>query len=75
MDLYFSHSYRDGRINEYFCREFVELGFKLYADQKSPVWCVAKLERYLDELTGFISIIPRRSTADGDACLFSLHRS
>jgi hypothetical protein len=65
MDLYFSHSYRDERINEYFCNEFGEHGFKLYADQKSPVWCVAKLERYLDELTGFISIIPRRATDDG----------
>jgi hypothetical protein len=65
MDLYFSHSYRDERINKYFCDEFNDQGFMLYADQKSPVWCVAKLERYLDELSGFISIIPRRAMGDG----------
>src|SRR5215469_3202006 len=64
MDVYFSHSYRDERINEYFCQEFGEQGFKLYADQKSPTWCVAKLERYLDELSGIISIIPKRATSD-----------
>jgi hypothetical protein len=64
MDLYFSHSYRDERINAYFCKEFGDQGFKLYADQKSPTWCVAKLERYLDELSGFISIIPKRATSD-----------
>jgi hypothetical protein len=64
MNLYFSHSYRDERINTYFCKEFNDHGFKLYADQKSPTWCVAKLERYLDELSGFISIIPRRATSD-----------
>lgn len=64
MDLYFSHSYRDERINTYFCKELGDQGFKLYADQKSPIWCVAKLERYLDELSGFISIIPRRATSD-----------
>jgi hypothetical protein len=64
MDLYFSHSYRDERINTYFCTEFGRQGFQLYADQKSPIWCVAKLERYLDELSGFISIIPRRAISD-----------
>ena len=32
----------------------------LRADQKTDVWCVAKLERYLAESTGFISVIPRR---------------
>lgn len=60
MQLYFSHSYRDVKINTYFFTHLADHGFGLYADQKSPVWCVAKLERYLSELTGFLSIIPRR---------------
>ncbi len=65
MELYFSHSYRDVSINSYFVNELAASGFKLLADQKSPVWCVAKLERYIAELPGFLSIIPRRQAADG----------
>src|SRR5918993_4634381 len=65
MELYFSHSYRDVSINSYFVRELAGCGFRLLADQKSPVWCVAKLERYIGELPGFLSIIPRRRTDDG----------
>lgn len=65
MELYFSHSYRDVRINSYFVNELADCGFRLLADQKSPVWCVAKLERYITELPGFLSIIPRRQAEDG----------
>ena len=64
MELYFSHSYRDVRINTYFFTELAENGFRLFADQKSPVWCVAKLERYLFERSGFLSVIPRRIGED-----------
>ena len=37
---------------------------RLRADQKTDVWCTAKLERYLFEMDGFVSIIPRRLAAD-----------
>jgi hypothetical protein len=30
-----------------------------------PTWCVAKLERYLHDLSGFLSIVPRRAAEDG----------
>lgn len=62
MQVYFSHSYRDFAINGYFLQHFVEEEIPLQADQKTDVWCVAKLERYLGETTGFVSIIPRRQT-------------
>jgi hypothetical protein len=58
MELYFSHSYCDVSIHSYFVNELAGCGFQLLADQKSPVWCVAKLERYIAELPGFLSIIP-----------------
>lgn len=60
MDIYLSHSYRDGTINEYFRDYFVEEEIPLLADQKSDIWCVAKLERFLTQTTGVISIIPKR---------------
>jgi hypothetical protein len=68
--VYFSHSYRDKSINAYFLRQLIgvfrhdheDQDFDLVADQKSPTWCVAKLERYLSELTGFISVVPRRAS-------------
>ena len=65
MQVYFSHSYRDVEINTYFFGVLVEQGIELFADQKSPTWCVAKLERYLHELSGFLSIVPRRTAEDG----------
>jgi hypothetical protein len=62
MKVYFSHSYRDVGINGYFLERFVEEEIPLYADQKTDVWSVAKLERYMGEMTGFVSVIPRRET-------------
>jgi hypothetical protein len=70
MRVYFSHSYRDTRINAYFDHELREQGFQLVADQKSSTWCVAKIERYLSEQAGFISVIPRRM-AEAQAISFS----
>ena len=64
MEAYFSHSYRDVPINTYFSELFTKAGVTLRADQKTEVWCVAKLERYLFEMDGFVSIIPRRIAAD-----------
>lgn len=60
--VYFSHSYRDRSINSHFLDKFVKEDFALLADQKSDTWCVAKLERYMLESSGFVSIIPRRGT-------------
>ena len=60
--VYFSHSYRDRSINSYFLNLFVRGDFALIADQKSSTWCVAKLERYMLESSGFVSIIPRRAS-------------
>jgi hypothetical protein len=65
MKVYFSHSYRDIEVNTYFFEVLVEQGLELFADKKSPTWCVAKLERYANELSGFLSIVPRRATDDG----------
>ena len=65
MEVYFSHSYRDGGVNSYFGDQLGDCGFRLLADRKSPVWCVAKLERYISELQGFLSIIPARQAEDG----------
>lgn len=65
MQVYFSHSYRDVEINTYFFSVLVEQELELFADQKSPTWCVAKLERYLHDLSGFLSIVPRRVAEDG----------
>src|SRR5215831_11929835 len=65
MQVYFSHSYRDVEINTYFFGVLVEQELELFADQKSPTWCVAKLERYLHDLSGFLSIVPRRAAEDG----------
>jgi hypothetical protein len=62
MQVYFSHSYRDSAVNSHFIDRLAQEDLPLRADQKTDVWCVAKLERYLGETTGFISIIPRRST-------------
>lgn len=62
MQVYFSHSYRDAVINGYFLKQIEREDLPLYADQKTEVWCVAKLERYVGQTTGFISIIPRRAT-------------
>lgn len=70
MPAYFSHSYRDVPINTYFSGLLRDAGVTLRADQKTDVWCVAKLERYLFEMEGFVSIIPRRLTAD-DAIAYS----
>ena len=62
MQVYFSHSYRDVAVNGYFIDRLMQEDIPLRADQKTDVWCVAKLERYLAESTGFISVIPRRPT-------------
>jgi hypothetical protein len=62
MQIYFSHSYRDVAVNSYFIERLAQEDIPLRADQKSDVWCVAKLERYLAETSGFISVIPRRLT-------------
>lgn len=62
--VYFSHSYRDRSINSYFLDRFVREDFALLADQKSSTWCVAKLERYMLESSGFVSIIPRRASSE-----------
>ena len=62
MQVYFSHSYRDRAINTPFLEYLVAEDIPLVADQKSEVWCVAKLERYMRETTGFVSIIPRRAS-------------
>jgi hypothetical protein len=62
MQVYFSHSYRDVTVNSYFIERLADEDIPLLADQKTDVWCVAKLERYVTETTGFISVIPRRST-------------
>jgi hypothetical protein len=81
MQLYFSHSYRDVAINSYFIDQFRAINrerpssstgetLELCADQKTDVWCVAKLERYLFQLSGFVSVIPRRR-ADGPRAAFS----
>jgi hypothetical protein len=80
MQLYFSHSYRDVAINSYFIDQFRTINserssssagtLELCADQKTDVWCVAKLERYLFQLSGFVSVIPRR-LADGPRVAFS----
>ncbi len=70
MQVYFSHSYRDVAINSYFLDHFVNEEIPLRADQKTDVWCVAKLERYLSETNGFVSIIPRRPTEE-DAGAYS----
>ena len=62
MQIYFSHSYRDVAINNHFLGLLNHEELPLRADQKTDVWCVAKLERYMTEASGFISIIPRRAT-------------
>lgn len=64
MQVYFSHSYRDTEINGHFLEYFKDEDLTLLADQKTDVWCVAKLERYLGEITGFVSIIPRRASEE-----------
>lgn len=64
MQTYFSHSYRDVAINSHFLELFVEEEVELHADQKTDVWCMAKLERYMGETAGFVSVIPRRETEE-----------
>jgi hypothetical protein len=71
VDVYFSHSYRDVEINQYFFGQLSDQGFQLFADQKSPIWCVAKLERYIHNLSAFLSIVPRRSSKDPNAITYS----
>src|SRR5215471_3321343 len=70
MQAYFSHSYRDVPINSYFSSLFESKGITLRADQKTDVWCMAKLERYMYEMDAFVSIITRRVGAD-DSITFS----
>jgi hypothetical protein len=61
VEIYFSHSYRDVAVNGYFIERLAREGIPLRADQKTDCWCIAKLERYLSQTQGFISIIPRRA--------------
>jgi hypothetical protein len=70
MHYYFSHSYRDVAVNAYFLEHLVQDDIPLRADQKSNIWCVAKLERYMFETSGFISVIPRRAS-DTDSAGYS----
>ena len=72
MHVYFSHSYRDVAVNSYFLEHLVQQEVPLVADQKSETWCVAKLERYLFETSGFISIIPKRAS-DKDLAGYSAY--
>jgi len=72
MQVYFSHSYRDVNINSHFIDRLVDEEIPLRADQKSDVWCVAKLERFMGETTGFLSIIPRRASEE-DPGAYSLY--
>src|SRR5215813_15174284 len=65
MEAYFSHRYREVPINEYFQPLFDAAGITLRADQKTEVWCMAKLERYMFEMKGFVSIIPRSIDENG----------
>jgi hypothetical protein len=66
FQLYFSHSYRDVEINDYFIRLFADQGLVLIADQKSPTWCVPKLERYMTYADGFVAVVPHRAKPDKD---------
>jgi hypothetical protein len=66
MEVYFSHSYRDVTINSYFLDQLTRKNVQVWADKKTDIWCVAKLERYMLELPGFVSIIPRRVSEGGD---------
>src|ERR671932_744414 len=71
VDVYLSFSYRDVLVNSYFFEHFADDDvISLRADQKTDVWCVAKVERFLGELSGFVSVIPRRVT-DIDAAGYS----
>ena len=70
MQVYFSHSYRDKGLNSHFQAYFRPEGVVLQADQKSTIWCVAKLERYMFETSGFVGVIPRRSS-DTDSVSYS----
>jgi hypothetical protein len=63
--VYFSHSYRDREINEYFLALFREQAVKLVADQKSKTWCVPKLERFMIGSDGFVAVVPQRKSEDG----------
>lgn len=65
IKVYQSLSYRDAPINGYFWGLLAETKIRPYVDQKSDVWCVAKLERYLHELDAFVSVIPRRAATEG----------
>jgi hypothetical protein len=62
MDAYLSFSYRDVAINSHFFGLFLDEAIALQGDQKTDIWCVAKLERYMRETAGFVSIIPARPT-------------
>jgi hypothetical protein len=63
-EVYFSHSYRDEQINNYFIRLFAEQDIRLLADRKSETWCVPKLEKYLTYARGFVAVVPQREAAD-----------
>jgi hypothetical protein len=65
MEVYFSHSYRDVTINSYFFEQLTREDVQVWADQKTDIWCVAKLERYMLQLPGFVSIIPKRVSQAG----------
>jgi hypothetical protein len=72
MQVYFSHSYRDVTVNAHFLDHFIDEEISLSADQKTDIWCVAKLERYLSEMNGFVSVIPPRPT-EQDSSAYSLY--
>jgi len=65
MEVYFSHSYRDVTINSYFFEQLMRQNVQVWADQKTDIWCIAKLERYMRGLRGFVSVIPRRLSPKG----------
>jgi hypothetical protein len=74
MQIYFSHSYRDIAVNSYFIDRLAREDIPLGADQKTDVWCVAKLERYLADSNGFISVISCRSAGPRTASRSALRR-
>ncbi|MFH1922278.1 MAG: transglutaminase-like domain-containing protein [Planctomycetota bacterium] len=60
--IYFSCSWQDRPLNEYFLDLFASSELELIGDRESRLFCVPKLERFVCDSHGLLAVVPARRT-------------
>ncbi|MFH1264475.1 MAG: hypothetical protein ABIK89_02020, partial [Planctomycetota bacterium] len=60
--IYFSCSWQDRPLNEYFLDLFASSELELIGDRESLLFCVPKLERFVCDSHGLLAVVPARRT-------------